>query len=225
MDLVREVCSAAHAVRKAAGRRTRLPLSTLTVAMEAPQRLAPYVGIIADEVNVKDVVLTDSVAEVADEVLALVPAALGPRLGPDTQRVIGAVKRGDWSRDAAGVTAAGVALLAGEYDLVLTPRDGERGRTLPGGAGVIVLDTEITDALAAEGLARDVVREIQAARKDAGLHVADWVTLVLTAPAATVAAVEAHRAYVMEQTLASGLELVAGDDVSVQVAKAARPAR
>jgi isoleucyl-tRNA synthetase len=225
MDLVREVCSAAHAVRKASGRRTRLPLATLTVAMEAPERLTPYVGIIADEVNVKDVVLTDSVAEVADEVLALVPAALGPRLGPDTQRVIGAVKRGDWSRQDDGVTAAGVVLLAGEYDLVLTPRDGERGRTLSGGAGVVVLDTDVTEVLAAEGLARDAVREIQAARKEAGLHIADWVTLVMTAPAPTVAAVEAHRSYVMEQTLASGLELVAGDDVSVQVAKAARPAR
>ena len=223
MDLVREVCSAAHAVRKANGRRTRLPLATLTVAMEGPERLAPYVGIIADEVNVKDVLLTDAVGEVADEVLGLVPAALGPRLGPDTQRVIGAVKRGEWGRDGDGVVAAGIALEAGEYDLTLAPRDAERGRTLPGGTGVVVLDTEVTDELAAEGLARDAVREIQVARKDAGLHVSDWVDLELTAPAEMVAAVDAHRAYVMEQTLAVGLDLRVGDVPAIRVIKAARP--
>ncbi|HUO47737.1 MAG TPA: isoleucine--tRNA ligase [Acidimicrobiales bacterium] len=223
MDLVREVCSAAHAIRKANGRRTRLPLATLTVATEAPERLAPYAGIIAEEVNVKDVVLTDAVAEVADVVLSLVPAALGPRLGPETQRVIGAVKRGEWERADDQVRAGGVPLQPGEYDLTLAPRDGERGRTLPGGSGVVVLDTDVTEALAAEGLARDAVREIQAARKDAGLHVSDWVTVEMAAPAAMVAAVEAHRSYVMEQTLAAGLELGHADEPAITVAKAARP--
>ena len=59
MDRVREVCSAAHSIRKARGLRARLPLASLTVAAPDADRLAPYLDLIKDEVNVKSVTLTD----------------------------------------------------------------------------------------------------------------------------------------------------------------------
>jgi len=217
MDLVREVCSAGHAVRKANGLRTRLPLASLTVAIADSARLAPYTDIIAEEMNVKSVELTDDVASIADHVLALVPAALGPRLGPDTQRVIAAVKRGEWTRSDSGVEVAGLTLEPGEYELALVPRDDTRGRTIAGASGVLSFDIAVTPALAAEGLARDAVREIQAARKDAGLHIADRVAVELVAPEEMAMAVDAHRVYVMEQTLAVELHATAGDELRVHV--------
>ena len=54
MDRVREVCSAALSVRKANGLRVRQPLASLTVAVPDAAALAPFVGLIADEVNVKE---------------------------------------------------------------------------------------------------------------------------------------------------------------------------
>ena len=81
MDEVRDVCSATLSVRKAHGRRVRQPLSSLTVAAPDAEALAPYVDIIADEVNVREVHLTTDVSAVARNVLQVVPAALGPRLG------------------------------------------------------------------------------------------------------------------------------------------------
>ena len=220
MDLVRDVCSAGLSVRKAVGRRVRLPLRTLTVATADPGLLAPYVALVEDEVNVKQVVLTDEVAGVADRVLSLVPAALGPRLGPETQRVIRAVKDGHWhERPDGGVEVDGIALEPGEYTLALRPRDPERGRTLPGDVGVVVLDTDVDEDLEAEGLARDAVRLVQEARRDAGLHVADRVALRLSAPAAMAEAVERHAGYVREQTLADELECTVADVVSIVVAK------
>ncbi len=153
MDIVRDVCSAAHAVRKANGRRARLPLRRLTVATARPERLRPFVDLIEDEVNVKEVVLTDEVGEVADEVLTLVHAALGPRLGPDTQRVTAAVRAGDWQRTQDGVIAGGVRLEPSEYELVLRPRNVVEGRTLPDDVGVVTLDTRVDDALESEGVA------------------------------------------------------------------------
>ena len=217
MDLVRDICSAAHAVRKAEGRRVRLPLRRLTVATVEPARLAAYRDLIADEVNVKEVLLTDEVTEVAERVLSLVPAVLGPRLGADTQRVIGAVRQGRWEQRGDEVVVDGVALLPGEYELALRPRDTERGRTLPADAGVVVLDTQVDDELEAEGLARDVVREIQAKRREAGFHIADRVAVRVLAPEAVARAVERHRAYVMEQTLADELEIAVGDSLHVEV--------
>jgi isoleucyl-tRNA synthetase len=217
MDLVRDVCSAAHAVRKAEGRRVRLPLRTLTVATDHPGWIEPFADLIADEVNVKQVVLTEELSELADRVLTLVPAVLGPRLGPDTQKVIAAVRQGRWHQDGQTVVVEGVTLEPGEYVLALRPRDAVRGRTLPGDAGVLVLDTATDEELEAEGMARDVVRDIQAARRDAGLHIADHVAVHVTAPPEVSAAVQRHRAYVMEQTLADELVVGAGPGVEIGV--------
>jgi len=223
MDVVRDVCSAAHAVRKANGRRARLPLRRLTVATARPERLRPFIGLIEDEVNVKEVVLTDEVGDVAEEVLTLVHAALGPRLGPDTQRVTAAVRAGDWHRTDDGVFAGGVRLESGEYELVLRPRNVVEGRTLPGDAGVVTLDTTVDDQLESEGVARDVVRLVQAERRDAGLHVSDCIALRIVAPAETARAVETHRSHVAEQTLAVDVQITVGPELSIHVTKTPCP--
>jgi isoleucyl-tRNA synthetase len=223
MDVVRDVCSAAHAVRKANNRRARLPLRRLTVATARPERLQPFVELIEDEVNVKEVVLTDEVGGVAEQVLTLVHAALGPRLGPDTQRVTNAVRAGDWERTNDGVVAGGVPLEPGEYELVLRPRNVVEGRTLPGEVGVVTLDTAVDDALESEGLARDAVRLIQTARRDADLHVSDCIIVEMGAPADMAAAIEAHRSHVKEQTLAVELRVTVADAVAIRVSKTPCP--
>ena len=220
MDVVRDVCSAAHAVRKSTGRRARLPLRRLTVATAHPERLRPFVGLVEEEVNVKEVVLTDEVGDLAHETLTLVHPVLGPRLGPETQRVTAAVRAGDWRRTEGGVEAGGVALEPGEYELVLRPRNESEGRTLPGDVGVVILDTTVDDELEAEGLARDVVRQVQSERKRAGLHVSDCVTVHVEAPPAVAAAVERHRDYVAAQTLAVEVRVTVADTLSAEVAKA-----
>ncbi|HLI73537.1 MAG TPA: DUF5915 domain-containing protein, partial [Acidimicrobiales bacterium] len=225
MDLVRDVCSAGHAIRKAVGHRARLPLRRLVVATADPDRLQPFTDLIADEVNVKEVVLTDEVGDVAGHVLTLVHAVLGPRLGPDTQRVTAAVRNGDWVRTEDGVTAGGVALLPGEYELVLRPLNERDGRTLPDDAGVVMLDTATDAELESEGLARDAVRLIQQARRDAGLHVADCVVVGLACPAPMADAVEAHRAYVAEQTLATEVRVAPADVVKIDVTPVPCPER
>ncbi|HEY2795408.1 MAG TPA: class I tRNA ligase family protein, partial [Micromonosporaceae bacterium] len=92
MDAVRDVCSAALSLRKARGHRVRLPLAKLTVATPDADSLRPFADLIADEVNVKQVVLTDDVADYSTKVLSLVPRVLGPRLGGAVQGVIKAVR-------------------------------------------------------------------------------------------------------------------------------------
>ena len=75
---------------------------------------------------------------------------------------------------------------------------------LPRG-GFVVLDTLVTPELEAEGLARDVVRAVQQARKDAGLDVSDRISLTLGGSAETRAAVTAHRDLIARETLATAL--------------------
>jgi isoleucyl-tRNA synthetase len=209
MDLVRDACSSALSVRKTHGRRVRLPLQTLTVAAPGADGLDAFVDILRDEVNIRDVVLTEDVASVASRELQVVPAVLGPRLGGRTQQVIKAVKAGEWERDGDTVRVAGEILQPGEYTLRMVTAPDTASAALPGGAGVVVLDVTVTAELEAEGMARDLVRAVQQARRDAGLHVSDRIRLVLGADAPVREQLEAHAALIAGETLA--LEVVWDD--------------
>jgi len=214
MDLTRSVCSAALSLRKNRQLRVRLPLSSLTVAEADAARLAEFADIIKDEVNVKDLVLSADPASLGATTLTVNPRTLGPRLGKQVQEVIKAVKAGDWSVSPDGdVTAGGVALQAGEYDLTLTAANPDSTLALPGTSGLISLDTSVTPELAAEGTARDVVRVIQQARKDAGLAVSDRITLSIGADAAVADAIRAHADFIAGETLATALQVLPAADV------------
>jgi isoleucyl-tRNA synthetase len=210
MDLVRDVCSATLSVRKANQRRVRLPLNSVTVATAGAERLAAFIDVIADEVNVRNVVLTDDVASIASEQLQLVPKALGPRLGKDVQTVIKAHKSGDWSVVDGTVTVGGVELLDGEYTLALVADDsmddGMASTGLGRSGGVVALDIEVTEELEVEGRARDIVRLVQQARRDADLHVSDRIALTISAEATAVDAVARHEDLIAAETLATSVE-------------------
>ncbi|MET7402233.1 isoleucine--tRNA ligase [Dactylosporangium sp. NPDC005572] len=231
MDAVRDVCSAALSLRKARGLRVRLPLAKLTVATSNADALRPFGALVADEVNVKEVEFTGDVAAHCTRVLTLVPRVLGPRLGKDVQAVIKAVKAGDWGVQGGGaVTAGGVELQEGEYELKLVAADPTQSAPLPAGEGVVVLDSAVTPQLAAEGLARDLVRVVQQARRDADLNVSDRITVVVDGPQAVADALAVHSAFVAGETLAQSVtlgsldggfagEVGEGDPIRVRVAK------
>jgi isoleucyl-tRNA synthetase len=204
MDEVRRVCSAALSLRKANKLRVRLPLARLVVATPDAEALQPFAGLVRDEVNVKEVELTTDVAAHGHFQIAVNARAVGPRLGPDTQKVIRAVKAGEWTPGADDtVVAAGIELFPEEYERRLVATDPGATAALPGGSGLVVLDTEVTPELTAEGLARDVVRVVQQARRAAELDVADRITLTLDVPDEVVEAVRAHERFLTGETLAS----------------------
>ena len=214
MDLTRNVCSAALSLRKARQLRVRLPLASLTVAHPAAAALGEFADVIKDEVNVKDLVLNEDPATLGAFELTVDPRVLGPRLGKQVQQVIKAVKAGEWTQDGDVVTAAGEELRPGEYELRLAAADPDSTAALGASGGLIALDPDVTPELAAEGTARDVVRVIQQARKDAGLDVSDRITLTAGADGAVADAVRAHAAFIAVETLATELAVVAGPEVS-----------
>jgi len=219
MDCVREVCSAGHSVRKAVGYRARLPLASVTVAGERAPALSPFRELIADELNVKQVHLVGDVSGVADVVLQVNPAVLGPRLGPATQEVIAAVRRGSWQRLPGGaVEVAGHALGPEEFFVSLVPKDPRSARALPGNDMVLMLDLELTPELEAEGLARDVVRQVQELRKRSGFDVSDHIRLVagFGGDSALKQAVEANLGLVARETLAQEVLLEEGEPAGAQ---------
>ncbi len=227
MDRVRQVCSSALALRKANKLRVRLPLARLLVAAEDAAVLEPFVELIRDEVNVKEVELTTDVAAHGHFELVVNARACGPRLGADVQKVIKAVKAGEWTTaDGGTVVAAGIELLDGEYERRLVATDPGATAELPASSGLVVLDTAVTAELTAEGIARDLIRVVQQARRDAGLDVSDRISLTVHAPEDVGAAVRTHEGIVGGDTLAevvaygeveTGFDGTVGDGVDVRV--------
>jgi isoleucyl-tRNA synthetase len=222
MDGVREVTGTVLALRKQAGRRVRLPLASLTVVTADAAALAPFESILRDELNVKrvDLVALDESSAAAYGVtkrLTVNARAAGPRLGKQVQQAIQAARSGDWSLDGDTVVAGGIALEPNEYELVLEAGGAGEGGSALGllaDGGFVILDTATTPELEAEGLARDVVRAVQEARKAAGLDVGDRIRLGLTLDAQGAAAASAHHALIARETLATELDIETAIDVS-----------
>ena len=210
MDRVREICSAALGLRMANKLRVRLPLNHLRVAVPDVGPLKQFIDLIRDEVNVKEVALTDNVAAHGRVEIVVNSRVAGPRLGKQVQEVIRAAKAGHWQRTAEGrVHVAGVDLLDGEYEERIVSSDTGATASLPGGSGFVILDTTVTPDLAAEGLARDVIRAVQQARRDAGLSVSDRIRLTLSGKDDALAAARTHQELLASETLA--LEVTYGD--------------
>ena len=227
MDRVREVASAGLALRKAQGLRVRLPLASLTVVVPEAPTIPAFSEILREELNVKSVSVVELREESIGEYgitrrLSVNSRTLGPRIGGQVQQVIAATKSGDWSVNGDVVTAGGIALEEGEYDLVLDVADTAVAVSFLGNAGFVVLDTVVTPELAAEGLARDVVRAVQQARKDAGLDVSDRIRLEIESDAVTIVAMRDHQDLIAGETLALELEFRDGSSGTVEVGDGAR---
>ena len=232
MDEVQQVCSTASSVRKANQLRVRLPLPRLTVASPTAERLQPFTALIADEMNVKEVSLSTDTAAYGRYELVVNARAAGPRLGKDVQRVIKAVKAGNWSVRAGDdgsdvVSADGIDLAEGEYTRKLVAVEPDSTAELPGGRGLVVLDTTVTEELEAEGWAKDRIRELQDARRNAGLDVSDRIEVRLYVPDTRLDWATRHAGLIAGEVLAVRFEVLAdatgaielGDGVSADLTK------
>ena len=209
MDLVRSVCSTALGLRKAHQLRVRLPLA---VADHRPpgRRVAGPVhradrrgGQRQGGRAVRRAGQPGPVRAGGEPAGTRAPARRAGAAGHP-----GGQGR-DWSDPAQGdrIEAAGVELEPGEYELKLAAADPDSTSALPGNTGLIALDLRVTPELAAEGTARDVVRIVQQARRDAGLAVSDRIRLDIGADGAVADAVRAHAGFIAAETLAVGLEV------------------
>ena len=213
MDRLRDVASTALRLRENEGLRVRLPLASLTVAGRDATTLEPFSELLADELNVKSVNVTDDIGNLATLILRPDGKALGPRLGSAVQAVFAAARTGDWEARGDGTVAVADQVLdADEYELVLESPEGVVAAALRSNDAVVSIDTDVTPQLEAEGLARDMVREIQNARRAEDLVVTDRIEVFVTTACETaLASLEEHRDYVSDQVLATGISTASRD--------------
>ncbi|WP_404384667.1 isoleucine--tRNA ligase [Caenispirillum salinarum] len=233
MDLVREIASGTLALRETAGKRVRLPLPELTVAVSGVERLKPFEDVIKDEVNVKTVTFDDNPHTYGTQSLHVNPK-IGARIGKAMRDVMAASKKGEWAFKGDGtVEIAGQVLSGDDFSLRVLTAEGVHSQTIARGHGVVILDVETTPDLENEGLARDVIRLVQMTRKEADLHISDRIVLTIAAGSALRPALEQFGETVKRETLAVDLRLsddmdgahvaehqMQGEPVKIGVAKA-----
>lgn len=209
MDFLQDLCSAGKFIREEKNLRNRLPLQSLTVVGDNLSFIgAQYQEIIKDELNVKEVKLDSELSRYADKTVYLYTPLLGKALGKDMGPVMGAYKQGKWELNADGtLNIAGQTLNKDLFEVRLNMKEGVAGQAFADNKAVVTLDTDVTDALRREGMARDFVRLVQTLRKDKDFNISDRIELCYrTTDAELALALKENKAYVAEQVLAVKLK-------------------
>jgi len=185
MALARRLVELGRSARSAASVRTRQPLRRALIGAAGFERLpAELRSLIAAELNVASLSVLSG--ELVDYVVKPNFRALGRRFGSQTPSVAAAIAAVPAADVAAAVLTGGTVsvplpsgsvVTAGPDDVIVTqtPRAGWAVATDAG--ETVAIDTAITPELRREGLAREVIRLIQEARKSDGLDVTDRIVL------------------------------------------------
>lgn len=199
INLIRGMVSAGLSVRAREKLRVRLPLASAKVAVREniAAELEPYIPVLCGELNVKTIEFLADASSIATLSAKVNARVLGPRLGARVQEVIQKVRNGEFEVIGENTIKIGdITLNPGEVEVGFA---GKTGLAVESGNGfVVALDTNVTPALALEGQARDLVREIQDMRKEADLHIADRIKLSIRGADELL---KAHEAYVKSETL------------------------
>src|SRR3954463_6672492 len=215
MDAVRRTVELGRAARAQAKVKLRQPLRKAVVVAsdaerEAIERLAE---VVASELNVKELDFVRTEAELVSYRAKPNYRSLGPRFGKsmpqvaaavealDAAAVAGALERGE----EVGIQVEGKdhTLTGDDISLVMEPLEGYQVEAEAGHA--VALELDLDDELRREGLAREVVRAVQEARKQAGLEVSDRISLALGGDEELLSAAREHEAYIAGETLATSV--------------------
>lgn len=217
MRLLREIASLGRAARAEAKLKVRLPLSRVEVVLKDDREIAwlqQHDELVREELNVKAVEYTTAGDEYVQYTVVPNFKRLGPKVGRQMPAVKQALAAADGNQLLQAMQSEGkVTISLSDGPLELDSEDVEVRLTARAGWAaaqgsdcVVVLNTEVTDELRREGIAKDLIRLIQNQRKEIGCRYTDRVELgVVTETADVAEAIEEHREMICRETLAAGL--------------------
>ena len=218
VDVVQKVVGLARAARGQSGVRTRQPLARLLIRAPsdaAAKALDSHQDQILEELNVKAI---EFIARDAGLVSYRIKPNL-PRIGKTYGKMIPVIRKALEDADGAAIASAAACSQSFEIDVdgqiitlegedVLIETSSAEGYACAEDSGYLTaLDTTLNDELVNEGFARELIRSVQDARKQAGLEVSDRITLGVSGSEAVENALNVHRDYVMSETLATAWEV------------------
>ena len=187
--LVQEVIYLARSIRNKNRVKNRQPLNSLKVALPDSSKnsmITEFKEIIADELNVKNIEILEDANDIADVKYAPNFNEIRNRYPDRIAEIIKAVKSGKFQMEGNTVflqmddKEPCVASKEESFDaeIILVAYQAKEGQHVASSHGIVVsLDLTLTEELKAEGFARDIVRNIQDARKQIGCEITDTVLL------------------------------------------------
>jgi len=233
VEIVRQAVSCGRAARSAAKMRVRQPLATIELFHREAEVIERYADTITDELNVKKIeyVDNDKIDQYVHYEVKPDFKLLGPKYGklaPKIKKSLASHPNPDeiikqLEKDGVyhmNVDGHDVELTGDELKVELHAREGYAAERIPG-AGIIVLDTHITDELRDEGWARDLVNQIQQVRKKLDLKYEQQIDLALVSASADMGRVmDSFGDYIGGETLARDLKrepLPDGEQISADI--------
>ncbi len=216
MEAARRSVELGRAARAQAKLKLRQPLRRAVIVATAAERavIESFTAIVSGELNVKELLFVSEQGELARYSVRPNFAALGPRFGAAMPQAKAAIEALDAERIRESIAAGsefGISidgrehcLSADEISLVMQPLDGYQVESQAGQA--VALELALDEALIVEGRAREIVRAVQNARKQAGLEITDRIELQLGGDQILLDAARTHADQISDETLAIGLD-------------------
>jgi isoleucyl-tRNA synthetase len=219
MEIAQKIVYLTRAMRAKANLKVRQPLKKIMVVVDKSKRdaLSYMKEVILDEVNIKELIVLDDDSEIVNKSAKANFKSIGPKFGKKVKTVAESIKLFTKEQIAKIESGNKVELNVDGEELSISPEDVEvvsseiKGWVVESEEGVTVaIDTELSDELISEGLAREFVNRIQNMRKDAGFDVTDRIKIVFSGSKKLIDAINSFSSYVSNETLAE--KLVAGEN-------------
>ena len=214
MDLVRSICNLGRGIREKNGLKVRQPLSEILVDGKYKELIFDMVPLIMDELNVKNVVFAEELGKYMNFELKPNFKVAGPVLGKKIKGFAGALAKENPENFMDELEEKGFATceidgeeFKVEKEFVDIRINAKQGFAVAMENNVfVIIDTNLTQELIDEGLAREVISKIQQMRKQNDYEMMDNINIYVSADAEVMGAVSKHEEYIKSETLAKTLE-------------------
>ena len=215
MDLVRDVCSLGRFAREEVNIKVRQPIQSLILPKSDEMIIGDLLDVIKEELNVKEVVFKEDMTTYLEYIVKPNFKVLGKTLGPkikELQEVLSKLT----SKEIGQITDGGLTVKLDGEDFTLTDemvlisiKQKEGYASTSNNRTCVVLETELTEELILEGLAREFVRKVQSLRKDADFVITDHINIYYNGTEAIDKMLDMYKDYIMGEVL--GEKLVKDD--------------
>ncbi len=184
MDLVRDVCSLGRFAREEANIKVRQPISHLILPLNDKEIIGNLISVIEEELNVKEIIFKEDMSEYLDYIVKPNFKVLGKTLGPKVKELQEILTKLS-SKDINKLQNEGLTIKLDNEDFKLTNemvlislKQKEGYASSSNNKTCVVLNTELTEDLILEGLAREFVRKTQSLRKEADFVITDHIKVI-----------------------------------------------
>ncbi len=216
MDEVLSVVVLGRAARNGANIKNRQPLANITVVTDKVLG-KEYTDIIRDELNVKEVIFTDSASGLVSYSFKPQLKTLGPKYGKqlgEIRTLLASLDGASAKKELDGQGHITLKLSTGDIeltadDLLISAEQLENSFAVTDNGYTVALDTELTDELIAEGFVREIISKVQTMRKDADFNVTDHIDVTIKGSEKLEKIIADHLGDIAGDVLADSVKLAA----------------